>query len=108
MQEIGVYNYDFKSDESYIVSKFEIKDKYFSIINSPVIQIPDGCPKNVYNLVEHKLFTDPSDISISSTGIPFNQGIGGSYSTVYILTKIKKTDDVTPAISCIDIDYFTI
>jgi hypothetical protein len=113
VQEIKIDYYDYKTNEAYIITRYELNNKYFRIINTPTIKTPVGCPANISDLVSHELFfpsgldgqLQPNDIVPGQSFINFGDEIVDNYSVAYILTKLVKTDSVVPALSEINVSY---
>lgn len=115
MQEIGIYFNDYKSNYAYLVSEFSLDDKNFAVINTPTVVLAPGTPTAVTSLITHELFfptgTDdtlkPGDIIPGNHTVQFGETIPQDHKKAYVLTKIEKTDEITPAVKAVEISYLT-
>lgn len=102
-QGIDLEHRIYTEKEASFITKLDVSDKnvFLGQIEEPIAVPAEGSPKNLTNLVSHKLYYD----EYLEEEFTFNDRILPQLSTVYIKTTLKKQGDVVPVIKQLQIPY---
>lgn len=102
-QNIKLQHRLYTEKKAKFLTKIDLTEKnaqFLSVSTPEVISAP-GSPKNLTNLVEHKLFYD----EYTEVPFDFNADILSDIQTVYVETTLKKEGDAVPIIQEMHIPY---
>lgn len=107
---IDIQHQEFNTHEASFVSKFDISQYEglaFSLIQTPRTTVDIGSVKNIDNLLDHSLYYEDDAGTIWPGSFNSTIPIGDNCKTIYILTRLRIRDNISPLIKSIQILFDT-
>lgn len=102
-QDVKVEYREYTAEEAEFVTTYSLEGttRRFATIQEPTYEVPVGCPQDIEECVEHKLYYD-SDLSEE---FPFGHDISAPIQTVYIKTILRKVGETIPFLKQMELPY---
>lgn len=102
-QDIKVEYREYSTEEAEFVSTYSLEGstRRFGSVHEPVYSVPEGCPQDIEENVEHKLYYD-ADLTEEFS---FGHEISAPIQKVYIKTILRKVGETVPFLKQMELPY---